>query len=472
MIGRAVRRVLFSFLIGTTSVQALPVFPGAEGFGTQTSGGRGGTVCKVTNVNDDGEGSLRHCIDSPDPRIVIFSVGGIIRLESNLTIQHPYISIFGQTAPNNGILITGVAGIQQALLTIATHDVVIQHLRIHPNLGNATDCCSHALTLSKASTIETTANIVIDHCTLSGGSAGIIANTDDIHQATFSHNILGPGRSYTLNKTDADTGYTGLLFNSAKTHSLSLHHNLIAHNQSDNPGINTGTGVIDIVNNLVYNWEQNGANLISEHGKMQINLVHNLYIMGKNSNRAAPELAANNAGKDYQLFLEENLSIRDPEQAEPLPINLGLIGWPTTDWEANERFPAPPITTFKSPTLPKKILPSVGATLPHRDAIDKNLISEAREQQGSIPLCPSPPDCTTSHANHSPTDYASGSSLPDKDNDGIPDAWEETHSLLPDKEDAAQDFNVNGYTNIEEWIFSLTPSDNKQIAQQKTKSSP
>jgi hypothetical protein len=465
-----VRNVLFSLLICTTSVQALPVFPGAEGFGTQTGGGRGGTVCKVTNINDDGEGSLRHCLDSPDPRTVIFNVSGIIRLESSLTIQHPYISIFGQTAHGDGILITGVAGIQQALLTIASHDVVIQHLRIHPSLSNATDCCSHALTFGKSSDTADTANIVIDHCTLSGGSTGIITSTDDVNNVTFSHNIIGPGRSYTVNKADADTGYTGFLFNSAKTHSLSLHHNLIAHNQSDNPGISTGAGVIDIVNNLVYNWGQNGANLVSKHGKMQVNLVHNLYVMGKDSDHEAPELAANNAGNDYQLFLEENLSIRDPEQAEPLPITFSLIGWPTADWEANERFPSPPITTYKSQTLLKKILPTVGATLPHRDAIDKTLISETREQQGATPPCPSPPDCTAHSA--TPADYASGSTLPDKDNDGIPNDWEETHSLAVDKEDAAQDFNVNGYTNIEEWIFSLTPSDDKQIAQQKNKSSP
>lgn len=464
-------KVLLIFLVCAVSIQAsadppvLPVFKGAEGFGTRTSGGRNGIVCKVTNLNDSGAGSLRDCIDNPKPRIIIFTTGGIIHLESNLTIRHPYLSIFGQTAPGDGILITGIPAIQQALMTVATHDVVVQHLRFRTSLDAAPDCCSHVLTIAQADTHDNLANIVLDHCSFSGGIAGIIASTDNATDITLSYNIIGPGRKQAV-KDAKESGNQGVFFKAAGAHAISLHHNLILHSQDSNPGLHTGNGIVDIVNNLIYNWERSGAEISSQAGNMQANLIHNLYIMGKDSQREVPELTAQNAGKDYQLFLEENLSIRDPEQPEPLPFNFSLLGWPTADWESNERFPAPPITTFKAPTLLDKLLPSVGATLPHRDALDRTAVNDTRKQQGNIPLCPGLPYCPTASAT---TTYASGSPTPDKDDDGIPDTWEQANTLDPEKPDATEDRNVNGYSNIEEWIFNLTPSTTLAQHHQKAK---
>lgn len=465
-------RILLIFLIYIIGVQAsadapvLPVFSGAEGFGTRTTGGRGGIVCKVTNLNDSGTGSLRDCIDNPQPRIIIFTTGGIIRLESNLSIRHPYLTIFGQTAPGDGIVVTGTPTIQQALVTIATHDVVVQHLRFRTSLGGEPDCCSHALTIAPAENNDPLANIVLDHCSFSGGTTGIIACTNDTHDTTLSYNIIGPGHKQAV-KEKEDDGNQGIFFDSPGTHAISLHHNLVIHSQSSNPSFKTGNGIIDIVNNLIYNWGQSGVEIISQHGKMQVNLIHNLYVMGKDSQREAPELAARNAGEDYQLFLEENLSIRDSEQPEPLPVNFNLLGWPTANWESNERFPAPPITTFKAQTLLDKILPTVGAILPRRDATDLAAVEDTRKQQGNIPPCPTPPECPVNTA--APSVYASGSSATDKDDDGIPDTWEQANTLDPDKPDATEDHNVNGYSNIEEWVFSLTPSTALAQHHQKAK---
>jgi hypothetical protein len=456
-------RILLIYLLCNTCAQALPVFPGAEGFGIHTSGGRGGTVCKVTNLDDSGIGSLRDCIERAEPRIIVFTTGGIIRLESNLTISHPYLSIFGQTAPGDGILITGAPSIKREPFTIATHDVVIQHIRFRAGAADEPNCCRDALTIMGAegkTDGKQTWNVVLDHCSFSWGTDEIVSSWYDAHDITLSNSIIGP--SLYNGSNDEGPGSRGALFGSEGSHSISLHHNLIVHSQERNPGIKTDTGVVDIVNNLVYNWGHNGAEIMGEIGNMQINLVHNLYIMGRDSNREMPEIIARHSGKDYQLFLEENLSIRDTEQPEPLPVNFGLKGWPTVNWESNIRFPAPPITTFKAQTLLDKVLPTVGATQPRRDPVDTAAIEDTLKHRGNIPQCIVTTDKGWEHGCKKNAggwpDYDAGSFPADKDDDGIPDQWEQENGLNPDLADATQDKNVNGYTNIEEWVFSLTPA--------------
>ncbi len=284
-------------------------------------------------------------------------------------------------------MITAAPSIKQEPFTIATHDVVIQHIRFRASAADESNCCSDALKIMGATGKtdgKQTWNVVLDHCSFSWGTAEIVSSQHDAHDITLSNSIIGPGLSNDAN--DEDPGSQGAFFGSEGAHSISLHHNLIVHSQERNPGIQTDTGVVDVVNNLVYNWGHNGAEIIGEYGKMQINLVHNLYIMGQDSNRDdMPEIVANDTGKDYQLFLEENLSIRDPEQPEPLPVNFNLKSWPTADWESSTRFPAPPITTFKAHTLPKTILPTVGAILPKRDPVDTTAVEDTQNNQGSIP---------------------------------------------------------------------------------------
>jgi hypothetical protein len=104
----------------------LPVFPGAEGFGTKTIAGRGGKVIEVTSLADDGPGTLRAAVNIPSPRIIVFRIAGTIELKSELQILNPFVTLAGQTAPGGGVCIKG-AGI-----AIMTHDVLIQHIRVRP----------------------------------------------------------------------------------------------------------------------------------------------------------------------------------------------------------------------------------------------------------------------------------------------------------------------------------------------------
>jgi len=109
---------------GIQSAYALPVFPGAEGFGTNTVAGRGGTVYRVTNLNDSGSGSLRDCVNKSGPRVCIFEISGTIAINNDLSINNPYITIAGQTAPSPGITIRNFP------IRPKTHDVLIQHIRV------------------------------------------------------------------------------------------------------------------------------------------------------------------------------------------------------------------------------------------------------------------------------------------------------------------------------------------------------
>ena len=108
------------------AVTGLPVFPGAEGYGTNTPGGRGGKVIEVTSLANAGAGSFREAVSAKGPRIVVFRVAGIITLESQLDVREPFLTVAGQTAPGQGVFINGAG------LTVFTHDVVLQHLRVRP----------------------------------------------------------------------------------------------------------------------------------------------------------------------------------------------------------------------------------------------------------------------------------------------------------------------------------------------------
>ncbi|MBD3267995.1 DUF1961 family protein, partial [bacterium] len=142
-----------------STISSVPAFPGAQGFGSDTPGGRGGRVIAVTSLEAEGPGSFREACEADGPRIVIFRVGGTIAIENKIVIQNPFITIAGQTAPGDGICIRGAA------LQIATHDVIVRGLRIRigdgpgPEPGNR-----DALAIANRSTQPY--NIIIDHCSL------------------------------------------------------------------------------------------------------------------------------------------------------------------------------------------------------------------------------------------------------------------------------------------------------------------
>ncbi len=165
----------------------LPVFPGAEGFGTDTRAGRGGRIFIVSNLNAEGPGSLKEALEAKGPRTVLFEVGGMIDLKRNTRISEPFLTVAGQSAPSPGITLYGAG------LEISTHDVLVQHLRVRPGdreEGPPGQVRRGIAVLGKRGIVtEDVYNVVIDHCTLSWATdESATLYHSGIHDVTYRDN--------------------------------------------------------------------------------------------------------------------------------------------------------------------------------------------------------------------------------------------------------------------------------------------
>jgi len=265
-----------------TPVTTVRSFPGAEGFGTGTPGGRGGDVCQVTSLADSGAGTLRACIEATGPRHVIFRTGGTILLRDRLIIENPYITIAGQTAPGDGITLRmdPEPGTDHGTMSIKTHDVVIRFLRFRPGDGGNADDSHDALTIYDGDVHD----IVIDHSSFSWAVDENVNIYDDASDVTVSYSVIAEGLR--------DAGHPegqhskGMLAGGTDAHNVSIHHNLFVSNVDRNPQI-SGLSVADIRNNVIYNYGDgsgDGVTLVSSsNGAPQVNWVGNYYKPGPDS---------------------------------------------------------------------------------------------------------------------------------------------------------------------------------------------
>jgi pectate lyase len=161
---------LAPYSLEAQSIEGLPAFLQAEGWGAYAKGGRGGKVIYVGNTNDDGPGSLRAAVEDPAPRIVLFRVSGTIELKADLRFRHPYITIAGQTAPSDGIWLKNFP-----LKITHTHDIIVRGIRVRPGielLSKGSSCDAIA--------VEHSRNVMIDHCSASWSTDEII-NTNNLN---------------------------------------------------------------------------------------------------------------------------------------------------------------------------------------------------------------------------------------------------------------------------------------------------
>jgi pectate lyase len=380
-------------LVGSvSSAQEQPAFPGAVGWAASTPGGRGGEILRVTSLDGDGPGSLRAALDHDGPRIIVFEVGGVIDLDrATLRIERPYVTIAGQTAPSPGITVI------RGGLDVATHDVIIQHMRIRPGEAGAakgSDWGEDAVSTASAR------NLIVDHCSLtwatdenlSASGPRFTGKTPDdwrsgtSHRVTFSHNIIAEGLADSTHpKFEHSKG--SLIHDNVSE--ILIYGNLYAHNYERNPQFKGGVHGV-IVNNFIFNPGQRAVhyNLMAlewgdvpfEVGKMAA--VGNVMRAGQSTRLPIAFMMLGGHG-DLEYFGRDNVAV--DRVGRPLPMlgryatgkaRLIETGEPPVWWEDLDVRPADEVEQW--------VLENAGARPWDRDGHDIRVLADVAEGRGVI----------------------------------------------------------------------------------------
>jgi pectate lyase len=427
-----------------TPLAGLPVFPGAEGFGTDTPAGRGGRVLEVTTLADDGPGSLRAALNVPEPRIVVFRVGGTIELKTQLFIAHPFVTVAGQTAPGGGICI------KNAGLVISTHDVLVRHVRIRPgNEGSVEPDTNDAVEiLGKRGNSDGAHHVVLDHVSASWSEDETISTWYGAHDVTISWCIISEAlnRSRHRKKTHS----AGLLIGDS-SYNVSVHHCLLAHNDFRNPLIMEG-GTHDFVNNVVYDWGVLCAEVVDYESNSFLNFVGNAFLPGPSTKTGPYEILIEPEQGTPRIYVKDNIGPRRPDASVP-DWNVVKYGWNSEQhapesYHSSDAFAVPPVTTFDADEALEQVLAACGATRPVRDGVDRRVVAGVKNKTGAI--IDSPADVGGY------PELSAGTPPADRDHDAMPDEWETQKGLgADDPTDASGDLDGDGYTNLEEYLNSL-----------------
>ncbi len=281
---------------GASPARVIAAFPGAEGFGSTTPGGRGGRVIFVTNLNDAGPGSLRAACEAEGPRIVIFRVSGLIALAEPLVIKNPYITIAGQTAPGDGICLRNYT------FVIATHDVVVRYLR--SRLGDLSGQEADSITLASGAE-----NVILDHCSASWSVDEVLSLAGNVSNVTVQWCLIAEGLNHSKHKKGAH-GYGSL---SRANGPVTWHHNLWAHNNSRNPRLGDNYGrppypTFDVRNNVIYDYGEIASGLTQ--GVLKVNYVANYIRPGPSSKARTPIQVG--GPSDLSFYIRENVFEGNP----------------------------------------------------------------------------------------------------------------------------------------------------------------
>jgi len=445
----------------TISTDESPIaFPGAEGFGKFTTGGRGGNVFIVYNLDDDGPGSLRHAINAKGPRIIVFAVSGTIHLESPLSIKSD-VTIAGQTAPGDGICLADFP------VSLGGNNIIVRFLRFRMGDKNQKGGMVDGNGGDDAFGGTRRKNIIIDHCSVSW-------STDEVFSVyagdstTLQWNLISEPLNYSYHFETGDKdyehhGYGGIW---GGYHS-SFHHNLFAHCNSRTPrfdGIrNTPSENCDYTNNVIYNW--GGNNVYAGEGG-NYNIVNNYYKFGPSTKENVKYRIVNPFNKLPEIsfgkfYVDGNYVDGSPSVSKN--NWLGVVMDKGSDADAmksklQKPLPVMPVNTQRAEDAYQLVLKNVGAVLPKRDSLDERIINDVKNRTGKfIDVQGGFPHGTDYHVTVNA--WPGLKSLPaptDKDQDGIPDQWEKNNGLDDSNPKDATLYSLSKqFTNIEVYINSL-----------------
>lgn len=444
-------------------------FPGAEGGGRFTTGGRGGRVYIVTNLNDAGPGSLREAVEASGPRTVVFEVSGTINLTKNLSIRNPHLTIAGQTAPGDGICLRGYE------LNVGADNVIIRFLRIR--LGDDHEVEADAFGGRYAT------GVIVDHCSASWSvdeCVSFYANTNFTMQWCISSESLRMAFH-----SKGGHGYGGIWGGK----NASFHHNIMAHHDSRTPRIQgvsgtTGSngvshmGAIDLRNNVIFNW---GGNSAYGGENQDVNFVNCYYkggATGKPSRIFSPDAdtPVGSDTKDLNTFgryyvagnyvdgqpnaTNDNWNYGVINQLHGSYTTLGITQAHKDAMRAAAPHPFDRTTTHTAQQAYERVVEYAGASL-SRDAVDKRIAGEIRSgvptRQGSNGSTQAGIIDRVADAGGYPN-LQSRPAPPDTDRDGMPDAWEEEYGLNKNNAADGNLYTVDPakrYTNLEAYLHSL-----------------
>lgn len=441
------------------NAQEVLSFPGAEGFGRYTTGGRGGRVYFVTKLTDDGsEGTLRYALDQKGPRYIVFKTGGTIYLESPLKIKEGDVTISGQTAPGDGITVANYETF------IGADNVVIRYMRFR--MGDQKNFEGDAL---GARFIK---NLIVDHCSMSWSTdetVSIYVNEN----TTLQWCVIAESLRNSAHQKGAH-GYGGI----AGGKFASFHHNLYAHHDSRNPRLGEYAGskfaltdLTDFRNNVIYNWGHN--NVYGGEG-MNVNIVNNYYKPGPATmtrqrivsidKNEKPETEVYNIWGKYYIsgnVIEGNSEVTKDNWTQGVFAQM-KPSYNLTDKDKNEIKINKPhdiqnnVKTDAAKVAYDKILQIGGASLV-KDAVDLHVLKDVKN--GSFTYSGSKGSSNGIIDSQKDVggfpDLKTGKSLPDSDNDGMPDEWEIKNKLNPKIANSNErDLNKN-YDNIEVYFNDL-----------------
>jgi len=475
---------------------SVPAFPGAEGGGKFSFGGRGGKIYVVTNLDDSGPGTLREGCEAAGPRIIVFNVAGIIHLKLPIFIEAPYITIAGQTAPGDGICIAGQSVMDD------THDVVIRYVRFRRGNPDIFDRQS-GLAGSPVG------NIIVDHCSASWGNDQTLDTYRHMYQPTNGGPTLKlPCVNDTIQWciiTEALNTYNHAFGGDWGGRNSSFHHNLFACNTGRNPSI-AMTYDFNFVNNVLFNWRHRSVDGGDKNS--QLNFINNYYKPGPATldnpvryrivEPAASWTKAEHVshwGKAYVAgnIVEGNAKVtadnwdggvqfnKSPDADATGDIAKGLISDPdelkqiSSQVRVDKPFPMAPVTIQTASEAYESVLASAGATLPKRDSVDERAVRQTKtgitwgmgKEFTPEPMKGLAKNNIGTGGNGIITDISQvggypeyqGEPFKDVGADGIPLWWKQKYGL--DTNDVAlaqKDLQGDGYTVIEKFLDGLDPT--------------